>query len=234
MRQIVNRKGIYSLAIYANVFNNVLMGKSLAYVFMAFFILMIGYSIISDLSGLLSSGSYFLSLPITGSGISSGGLQSVNFNLFAKNGKGYNFITQGYGYTPYSYVYINHWHDGIDIAAAYGAPIYSPTDAIVIATGNQDNYCPRRAFGRYVVIEDDVNHLVLLFAHVGTISVRPLETVKAGELLANVGNSGLETGSHLHFSIFQSGGFNMNPAHGCGPYPQGHDVNPLNYLGSVY
>lgn len=211
------------------------MVKSLAYVTMAFFILVIGYFLISEASLLLSSGGSFLFSSTTPlSGQFSGGLTVVNFDLFAKNGKGYSYITQGYGYTPYSYMYINHWHNGIDIAADYGAPIYSPANGIVIATGDQDNYCPRLAFGRYVVVEDDTNHLVLLFAHVGTISVKPLETVTNGTLLATVGNSGDETGPHLHFSIFQSGGFNMNPAHGCGPYPQGHDVNPLNYLGSVY
>src|SRR6185312_12442156 len=122
------------------------MGKSLAYVLMAFFILVIGYSLVTAVSGALSANGSFLLPSIAPLGVSSGGLQSINFNLFAKNGKGYNFITQGYGYTPYSYLYINRWHNGIDIAASYGAPIYSPTDGIVIATGNQDNYCPRVAF----------------------------------------------------------------------------------------
>lgn len=211
------------------------MGKSLAYVLMAFVVLVIGYSLCSAVAGALpSNSSFLLSSAVAPMGSSGGGLTSVNFSLFAKNGKGYSFITQGYGDTPYSYLYINHWHNGIDIAATYGAAIYSPADGIVIATGNQDNYCPREAFGKYVVIEDDANHLVLLFAHLGTISVKPLDKVMPGTLLATIGNTGLETGSHLHLSLFQSGGFLMNPAHGCGPYPQGHDVNPLLYLGTVY
>jgi murein DD-endopeptidase MepM/ murein hydrolase activator NlpD len=212
--------------------------KSLTYVFAAFFILVIGIWLISSLGTLLGPGGSFAFPSIVPQGFSggggSGGLTAVNFDLFAKNGKGYSYITQGYGYTPYSYMYINHWHNGIDIGANYGAPIYSPANGIVIATGDQDNYCPRLAFGRYVVVEDDTNHLVLLFAHLGTISVKPLQVVKIGDLLATVGESGNETGPHLHFSIFQSGGFNMNPAHGCGPYPTGHDVNPFNYLGKVY
>lgn len=210
------------------------MVKSLAYVAMAFFILVIGYSLIAAVGSILGPGSSSSLFPSFVPFGSSGGLPAVNFNLFAKNGKGYNFITQGYGYTPYSYLYINHWHNGIDIAASYGASVYSPTDGIVIATGDQDNYCPHEAFGKYVVMEDDVHHLVLLFAHLGTISVRPLQMIKNGDPLATVGASGLETGSHLHLSLFQSGGFNMDPAHGCGPYPQGHDVNPLSYLGTVY
>jgi murein DD-endopeptidase MepM/ murein hydrolase activator NlpD len=213
------------------------MFKALAWVFGIFFILVLCDYLFTTASAALASPNSFSFLPsITGpvGPDSSGGLSTINFSFFDKGGKGYDYITQGYGVTPYSYLYINHWHNGIDIAADYGAPIYSPTDAIVIATGDQDDYCPKLAFGRYVVIEDDVNHLVLLFAHLNQISVTPLEVVKKGQLLATVGDSGLETGPHLHFSIFESAGFNMDPAHGCGPYPTGHDVDPLNYLGTVY
>jgi murein DD-endopeptidase MepM/ murein hydrolase activator NlpD len=131
-------------------------------------------------------------------------------------------------------MYIGGWHDGIDVAALYGAPIYSPTDGIVVATGNQDDYCPHVAFGKYAVIYDIKNNLMLLFAHLGTISIDPGENIAKGALIGTVGTTGLETGTHLHFSIFQEQGFTMSPAHGCGPYPQGHDVDPLNYLGTTY
>jgi murein DD-endopeptidase MepM/ murein hydrolase activator NlpD len=164
----------------------------------------------------------------------SGGLSSVDFNFFAKGGKGWNFITQGYGVTPFSYLYVGHWHDGIDIAASYGAPIYSPADGIVIATGNQDNYCYRRGFGKYVAVEDDVNHVVLWFAHMNEIAVTPLQTIKKGALLGTVGNTGYETGTHLHFSIFLASGFSMKNKNGCGPDPDGKDVNPIPYLQNIY
>lgn len=213
--------------------------KRIGFIFLVILVVAIGYDLVATTATALDSHSLSSLLPsiasiTTGHGSAVGGLNSIHFNIFDKGGPGYRYITQGYGSTPYSYMYIDHWHNGIDIAADYGAPIYSPTDGIVIATGDQDNYCPRLAFGRYVVLEDDANHLVLLFAHLADIPVTPLEVVKKGQLIGTVGNSGDETGTHLHFSIFESGTFSMAPAHGCGPYPQGHDVNPFNYLGVVY
>lgn len=166
---------------------------------------------------------------------SGGGLTTVDFSFFAKGGKGWSYITQGYGTTPFAYLYINHWHNGVDIAARYGAPIYSPVvNGVVVATGNQDDYCPGEGFGKFVVVRDDTDQLVLMFAHMGTIAVSPGATVAKGAELGTIGASGLETGTHLHFSLFKSAGFTVTPAHGCGPYPEGHDVNPLSYLGTVY
>jgi murein DD-endopeptidase MepM/ murein hydrolase activator NlpD len=192
----------------------------------------------ATLIGHVSASGYFPSFTPgfgPGGGASSGGLAIVDFSLFAKNGKGWGAITQGYGNTSDSYLYIDHWHNGIDIAADYGAPIHSPVmNGVVLATGNQDNYCPGRGFGKFVVVEDDANHLDLMFAHLGTIVVSPGASVAKGATLGTVGTTGLETGPHLHLSIFESGGFTVAPAHGCGPYPEGHDVNPVQYLGTTY
>jgi len=192
----------------------------------------------------LESGAFPLSFPaitpLSGSDFGPGGsdatsgLTTINFSIFDKGGVGYKYITQGYGRTPYSYRYIGDWHNGIDIAAVYGAPIYSPATATVLAVGDQDDYCPRLAFGRFIVLKDNKNDLMLMFAHLADIDVQPGEAIAKDQLIGTVGNSGDETGTHLHFSIFQAAGFSMAPAHGCGPYPQGHDVNPLNYLGTVY
>jgi murein DD-endopeptidase MepM/ murein hydrolase activator NlpD len=214
------------------------MVKRIGFILLLILVIAIGYDLIASAASILGSHSivsFFPQVtPVTGAESAPGGLTSINFSIFDKDGIGYRYITQGYGNTPYSYIYIDHWHNGIDIAADYGAAIYSPTDGIVIATGDQDYFCPRLAFGRYVVVEDDTHHLVLLFAHLADIPVTPLEVIKKGTLIGTVGNSGDETGPHLHFSIFESGGFNMDPAHGCGPYPTGHDVDPLNYLGTTY
>jgi murein DD-endopeptidase MepM/ murein hydrolase activator NlpD len=161
-------------------------------------------------------------------------LAAIDFNLFNKGGEGKNYITQGYGRTPFSYVYKNGWHNGIDIAAVYGAPVYSPGEGVVIATGNQDNYCPRRGFGRYVAVNDGANNLILWYAHLGKISVAPGDTVKVGTTIGTVGSSGYETGTHLHLSIFDENRFFMTPRNGCGPDATGKDLNPLSYLGTTY
>ncbi len=170
----------------------------------------------------------------TGGNAGSYNLPSVDVNLFAANGVGRSYITQGYGHTAYAYLYIDGWHNGIDFAANFGTPVYSPAAGVVLATVNQDDYCPRIAFGEYAAIDDTTNHLVLVFSHLGNFAVTPSEHIASGTLIGDVGPTGLETGPHLLLSIFQEQGFSTSTAHGCGPYPQGHDVNPLNYLGSVY
>lgn len=164
----------------------------------------------------------------------SGDVSTINFSFFSRTGGGVSYITQGYGRTPYSAIYPGDWHDGVDIAAAYGEPIYSPNDGTVIAVGNQDNYCYHKAFGKYVAIKDPATNLVLWYAHLGTQTVSTGETITKGTELGTIGTTGLETGTHLHFSIFDASGFTMQVRDGCGPEPTGQDVDPLNYLGTTY
>jgi len=182
----------------------------------------------------VQAGNFFMHPGFAHADSSDNQLGEINFSFFDKGGIGRAYVTQGYGRTPYSYMYIGDWHNGIDIAAAYGAPIYAPTDGLVVATGNQDDYCWHIAFGKYVLMDDPKNHVILMFAHLGAINVSVGQTIAKGALVGTVGTSGMETGTHLHFSIFEEQGFTVAPAHGCGPYPQGNDLDPLNYLGTVY
>jgi murein DD-endopeptidase MepM/ murein hydrolase activator NlpD len=160
----------------------------------------------------------------------SDGLSLVNFDLFRHGGAGWSYITQGYGRTPYSYLYPDGWHDGIDIGAAYGAPIYAPVAGTVIATGNQDNFCYHKGFGEYVAMNDAAHGRILWFAHLGDIRISPGERVSSGTIIGSVGATGLEFGTHLHFSVFIANGFTMAPRNGCGPEPTGRDVDPVPYL----
>ena len=161
------------------------------------------------------------------------GLPSLDFSFFKKGGVGWSYVTQGYGRTPFSWQYPDGWHDGIDIAAPYGASIYSPASGVVLATGNQDNYCWRKAFGEYVAVKMNDGKHVLWYAHLGDIDVKPGQSVATGTLIAAVGSSGLETGTHLHFSVFAASDFTMTPRNGCGPEPTGSDMDPIPYIQSL-
>lgn len=142
-------------------------------------------------------------------------------------------ITQGYGNTPWSYLYVNHWHDGIDIAAVYGSPIYAVATGTVLATGNQDTYCWHRGFGKYIAVQDVVHNVVQWYAHLGSIEVAVGQPVAKGAKLGTVGATGYETGTHLHFSIFDLNGFSMAVRNGCGPDPTGQDRDPVPFLESL-
>lgn len=158
------------------------------------------------------------------------GLPSVNFDLFDPTGIGKSYITQGYGDTPYAYLYANHWHDGVDIAANYGEPIYSATAGTILATGDQDDYCYHRGFGKYVAVADDAQNLVIWYAHLGAIDVSSGANISKGTEIGTVGATGYESGIHLHFSIFDLNGFSMQNRNGCGPDPTGQDRDPVPFL----
>ena len=88
----------------------------------------------------------------------------------------------------------------------------------------------RSATGR---IKNDDGKYVLWFAHLNDIAVKPGEAVASGTLIGTIGDTGLETGPHLHFSIFNASSFTMSPRDGCGPEPTGQDENPIPYIQSL-
>jgi len=91
-----------------------------------------------------------------------------------------------------------HLHKGIDLAAEYGAPIISPADGVVIASGWSIGY------GKVLTIDHGMGWTTR-YAHLSKVYVRRGERVKGGELIGRVGRSGLTTGPHLHFEIRYQG-----------------------------
>jgi len=76
-------------------------------------------------------------------------------------------------------------HEGIDIAAPMGAPVIAPAAGIVVTTTTRAGYG--------------------LLLEVDHVLVRVGQAVTRGQLLANVGSSGISTGPHLHYEIRVAG-----------------------------
>lgn len=95
-------------------------------------------------------------------------------------------------------------HSGIDIAGQHGSPIYA-ADAGVVTTALKLNY----DYGWYLVI-DHGNGYRTLYAHMSAFHVDYGERVGKGERIGSVGSTGLSTGPHLHFEVFQNG-VRVNP-----------------------
>lgn len=116
-------------------------------------------------------------------------------------------VTSSYGYRVHPITGNYSFHNGVDLAAAQGTPIYA-TKSGVVSTATY-NY----AYGYYVV----VNHLdgySSLYGHMTHYTVSEGEYVERGEIIGYVGSTGYSTGPHLHFTI----------------YYNGNTVNPMNYI----
>lgn len=149
------------------------------------------------------------------------------------------FITQYFGRTAFARAggYNGKGHNGIDLRAAAGTPVFSSHGGIVRAGGDTDTACRRASYGRWIVIDHD-NNLSTLYAHLSLIKVRAGEAVNRGELIGYSGRTGYATGPHLHFTVFAKPAVQIIqfPSRVCrrtmsiprSPFP-GY-LNPLDYL----
>jgi murein DD-endopeptidase MepM/ murein hydrolase activator NlpD len=91
-------------------------------------------------------------------------------------------------------LHITRPHEGIDIAAPMGAPVIAPAAGVVVTVASRPGY------GLMVEI-DHGQGLMTMYGHLSRVHVREGQSVNRGQLLADVGNSGLSTGPHLHYEI---------------------------------
>ena len=85
-------------------------------------------------------------------------------------------------------------HSGIDLAAPMDSPIRAAQKGMVIFA---DRYA---GYGNLVVIRHP-NGMTTHYGHCSKILVDPGTFVKAGEIIARIGSTGVSTGPHLHFEI---------------------------------
>jgi murein DD-endopeptidase MepM/ murein hydrolase activator NlpD len=91
-------------------------------------------------------------------------------------------------------------HHGVDLAAASGTPIPAAKDGVVIAAGERGGY------GNAVEIAHP-DGTSTLYAHAQEVAVTPGQPVRAGEIVAWVGQTGRTTGPHLHLEVRKAGHF---------------------------
>jgi len=99
-------------------------------------------------------------------------------------------------------------HDGIDIGAKEGTPIYAAASGEVVYSDQRLS-----GYGKLVIIRHS-SDMFTAYAHNQRNLVRKGERVKAGAVIARVGKTGRASGPHLHFEVRR------------GPTP----VDPLAYL----
>lgn len=98
-------------------------------------------------------------------------------------------------------------HPGIDISAPPGSPVVATAKGRVVKAG------PASGYGRTVEIDHGFGYRTR-YAHLAEILARTGQEVERGEILGEVGRSGLATGPNLHYEVIVDG----------------QPVNPWEYL----
>lgn len=104
-------------------------------------------------------------------------------------------------------LHITRPHEGIDVSAPMGSPIVAP------AAGRVTKVAKQRGYGLVLEV-DHGNGIKTRYAHCSKIVVKAGQRVTRGQVIANVGNSGLAAGPHLHYEI----------------HVNGRPVDPLTYV----
>jgi len=93
-------------------------------------------------------------------------------------------------------------HDGIDIPAEVGTPIFAPADGVIEKVENQ--YSQHKGYGKFLII-DHGNGYKTKYAHLEVSLVKEGQSVKRWQPIAEVGNTGKSTGPHLHYEVHHYG-----------------------------
>lgn len=96
---------------------------------------------------------------------------------------------RSYNGGPYS-----SYHEGLDLRGTTGTPVYAPAEGLVALAE------PLIVRGNAVILRHGWG-VCSGYWHLSAVAVQPGQSVKAGDLLGYVGNTGLSTGAHLHWEI---------------------------------
>jgi len=130
-------------------------------------------------------------------------------------------VTLPFGPTPWGEWIVDGRpvHDGVDLATFCGDRIVAAHDGTVLAAGRHFDdllgwvgdltpYYARLDTRKLwstlpiVVVIDDGNGYRSVYAHFGTVVVKPGAQVHAGDLIGYEGRSGHASGCHLHYGLF--------------------------------
>lgn len=93
------------------------------------------------------------------------------------------------------------FHKGIDIARndkSVSPPIYAAEDGVVTEAHRTSSY------GLMVKIKHD-NGIETLYAHLSSLKVEVGDEVRRGQPIGIMGTTGMSTGVHLHFEVYEGG-----------------------------
>ncbi|MEN8230169.1 MAG: M23 family metallopeptidase [Bacteroidota bacterium] len=98
-------------------------------------------------------------------------------------------------------------HEGIDLTAPRGTPIFATADGTILQAGYRAG-----GFGKKILLDHGYGYRTL-YGHCNEVIVAPGQKVKRGEVIGKVGSTGLSKSPHLHYEV----------------HVNGRPVDPLNY-----
>ncbi len=104
------------------------------------------------------------------------------------------WFTSKFGYRISPFTSRPTMHQGLDIAAAPGTPIYAPADGVVSFAGYDPGY------GKLVSIDHGYG-VVTRYGHTSQIYVEVGQRIHRRDMIAAVGNTGRSTGPHCHYEV---------------------------------
>lgn len=116
-------------------------------------------------------------------------------------------IGSGFGMRLHPILNIYRMHEGIDFFAATGTSVFAAADGVVRDARISET------FGKVIEIDHGYG-LLTLYAHLSKIDVKKGQHVKRGEIIGEVGSTGLSSAHHLHYEV----------------HVKGVEVDPVNYF----
>lgn len=92
-------------------------------------------------------------------------------------------------------------HKGLDIAAPTGTAIKAAAAGTVIVSGYHNSYS---GYGNCLVVKSS-DSVTIIYGHCNKVYVKSGEYIAQGQVIAEVGSTGISTGPHLHFEIRYNG-----------------------------
>jgi len=116
-------------------------------------------------------------------------------------------VSSGFGIRLHPIYKVRKFHTGIDIPKVKGTAVYATGNGTVIRKG----YCS--GYGNFIEIQH-AGGFRSFYAHLSKTLVNAGDSINVAEQIACVGNTGVSTGSHLHYEIRKGNRF-LNPAGWC-------------------
>lgn len=85
-------------------------------------------------------------------------------------------------------------HEGVDLSAPKGTPVYATGNAVVTRSSWQPGY------GQLIELNHGFGYKTR-YGHLSKRYVSPGDSVTRGQVIGEVGNTGVSSGSHLHYEV---------------------------------